>query len=320
MTTSQNDLEQLTNQVARLQRQVALLKRSGMMIIGVVLAVFVFGQAAPVLSQPAGNRVVEAEKFVLKDSKGRVRGEWEVEDFPAIEGNRVILRLRNSEGKVAAVLQNPSWGSAELLLLDKKTSQDTIARMMEYLALKKEQLVVQEALKWPVQVDESGTGSNIYDEPYTQLDANSLYITGKERQSLSLEILEEPSIKLHSGESRASVTADQLGLISANGGATLDTVSHPGLMLFSNDGKRDAMFSLWEESFLLAIKEGDQLRARWDVGKNFNSIALFDDGGRKRAVLGSTDLSNVATGESRSRKESSLVLFGEDGKTVFTAP
>ena len=111
MTTSQGDMERLRAQVERLERKVLFLKRSGVLVIGVVLVAFIFGQAAPPpQTSQTGTRVVEAEKFVLKDSKGRVRGEWEVEDFARNDWNRVILRLRSAEGKVAAVLQNPSWG------------------------------------------------------------------------------------------------------------------------------------------------------------------------------------------------------------------
>ena len=50
------------------------------------------------------------------------------------------------------------------------------------------------------------------------------------------------------------------------------------------------------------------------------SIEICDEEGRTRAVLGSVDLNVIATGEAQKRPESSLVLFGKDGKVVYSAP
>lgn len=50
------------------------------------------------------------------------------------------------------------------------------------------------------------------------------------------------------------------------------------------------------------------------------SIEISDEEGRTRAVLGSVDLNVIATGEAQKRPESSLVLFGKDGKVVYSAP
>jgi len=289
-------------QVEILQRQIIRLKRCGMLVIGSLVVALVLAQTAPPRASQGGSRVVEAEKFVLKDVKGRVRGEWEVEDFPIVEGSSVRLKLRNAEGKVAAVLQNPSWGSAELQLLNKKTSQSNFDRTA------------------PVFIDESGTGTNIVEEPHTSLSANSLFITDKERQSLSIELLEKPSISIDSNELHTQLGAGSLHLFSKNGTVALGTEPQPMMVLSAKEEKRKVLFSQFDDAFLLAVQVGDKFRARWDVGKTFNSISLFDEGGKKRAVLGCAELTNIATGESYSRKESSLVLFGEDGEVVFSEP
>jgi hypothetical protein len=50
------------------------------------------------------------------------------------------------------------------------------------------------------------------------------------------------------------------------------------------------------------------------------SLTLSDTRGRDRAVLGTVDLQSVATGSTKHRSPSSLVLFGEDGKVVWSSP
>ena len=50
------------------------------------------------------------------------------------------------------------------------------------------------------------------------------------------------------------------------------------------------------------------------------SMEIYDQEGNKRAALGSVNLNVIATGEIQKRPESSLVLFGKDGKVVYSAP
>ena len=50
------------------------------------------------------------------------------------------------------------------------------------------------------------------------------------------------------------------------------------------------------------------------------SIEIYDEESNKRAALGSVNLNVIATGEIQKRPESSLVLFGKDGKVVYSAP
>jgi len=57
-----------------------------------------------------------------------------------------------------------------------------------------------------------------------------------------------------------------------------------------------------------------------NIFKGGTAIEILDDEGKLRAVLGSVDLNVIATGEIRKRPESSLVLFGKDGKVVYSAP
>ena len=50
------------------------------------------------------------------------------------------------------------------------------------------------------------------------------------------------------------------------------------------------------------------------------TFGLFDRTGTARAVLGSISLENAETGVIEKRPESSLVLFGNDGKGIWSAP
>lgn len=50
------------------------------------------------------------------------------------------------------------------------------------------------------------------------------------------------------------------------------------------------------------------------------TFGLFDRTGTARAILGSTSLENEETGVIEKRPESSLVLFGNDGKGIWSAP
>ncbi len=51
-----------------------------------------------------------------------------------------------------------------------------------------------------------------------------------------------------------------------------------------------------------------------------STFGLFDRTGTARAILGSTSLENEETGVIEKRPESSLVLFGNDGKGIWSAP
>lgn len=288
MTTSRSDLETFSAQIGRLERQVLFLKRSGVLVVGAMLVAFIFGQAAPVSSQTAGIRVVEAEKFILKDSKGRVRGEWEVEDFPQLARDRVSLRLRSSEGKIAASLQNPSWESARLTILNRSTPEKTLPEQPE-----------------PDEWAELLSFMGMLVHPVAQLDSKGLFIADKDNlNSASIKVRDAPEIDLHG----------RRGSLAISGSAA------PTITMSLNGLNADSIWSLSDTGMALVARFDKKPRALWQVGKDANKIELYDPKGNTRAVLGTTDISTIATGESHSRKESSLVLFGEDGNVVFSAP
>lgn len=71
----------------------------------------------------------------------------------------------------------------------------------------------------------------------------------------------------------------------------------------------------------LTIKDKSFINIYADnIFKGGTAIEIFDKERKPRAVLGSINLDVIATGEIQKRPESSLVLFGKDGKVVYSAP
>lgn len=71
----------------------------------------------------------------------------------------------------------------------------------------------------------------------------------------------------------------------------------------------------------LTIKDKSFINIYADnIFKGGAAIEIFDKERKPRAVLGSINLDVIATGEIQKRPESSLVLFGKDGKVVYSAP
>jgi hypothetical protein len=75
-----------------------------------------------------------------------------------------------------------------------------------------------------------------------------------------------------------------------------------------------------EQSLVLTDNTG-RTRAELAIEVDGSStFGLFDRTGTARAVLGSTSLEHAETGVIEKRPESSLVLFGNDGKGIWSAP
>ena len=75
-----------------------------------------------------------------------------------------------------------------------------------------------------------------------------------------------------------------------------------------------------EQSLVLTDNTG-RTRAELAIEVDGSStFGLFDRTGTARAVLGSISLENAETGVIEKRPESSLVLFGNDGKGIWSAP
>lgn len=108
--------------------------------------------------------------------------------------------------------------------------------------------------------------------------------------------LYRPVLEMEIGNSSMKLTEDEIEFRSLSGRSNLMSS-----VLFLKDTSAIKIFA------------GNSLRPG-------ASIEISDEDGKERAVLGSVDLNVIATGEAQKRPESSLVLFGKDGKVVYSAP
>lgn len=97
-------LEGLMNRLDRVERENRRLKEVGSVVLVAVASLVLMGQAVPNVA-----KVVEAERFVLRDASGKLRAELAVDDNGA-----AYLSILDREGKgsraMVAVLPNGSGG------------------------------------------------------------------------------------------------------------------------------------------------------------------------------------------------------------------
>jgi len=74
--------------------------------------------------------------------------------------------------------------------------------------------------------------------------------------------------------------------------------------------------SLYEGKPELSVFDNQETR----VQVNEEGVIVRDESARSRAVLGTTELKHSDTGSTEIRAPSSLVLFDEEGKVVWSAP
>jgi hypothetical protein len=87
MTSDTPELQSIMERLGKLEEQNRRLKRGGIAILAALSAVVSMGQAAP------SPRVVEAQKFILKDANGNVRG------WMGVIGNGSELTLGNANAQ-----------------------------------------------------------------------------------------------------------------------------------------------------------------------------------------------------------------------------
>ena len=107
---SEPTIETLARRLDKVERENRWLKQAGVVALVVIGAVVLMGQATP--SKVA--KVIEAEKFVVRDKSGKVRAELSM----SADGSPQLI-LRSSEGKSGAVLAVGTDGSPSLVLYDR---------------------------------------------------------------------------------------------------------------------------------------------------------------------------------------------------------
>jgi len=154
--------------------------------------------------------------------------------------------------------------------------------------------------------------------------------------TLGVWFLMPPSV-LVQGEPQNVITAEEFRVVDDEGN-TLATLGS-SLTLTSKDGMAEVRINtgLLDFSDLLELQRpsphppthtlllqpgGITLRNKgWRVSKfSSGSLELYDSEERIRAVLGSTLLKNPDTGFADIGPPSSLILYDEDGKVVWSAP
>ena len=120
-------------------------------------------------------------------------------------------------------------------------------------------------------------------------------------------------LEMGTGSTTIKITENN---VEIKAGSTITDLSNDSLTIsdIKNGSKQT------DSSGRLTIQEISHPRIRIKAFKGDAAIEISDDEGKKRAVLGSVDLDVIATGETRKRPESSIVLFGKDGKVVYYAP
>lgn len=61
-------------------------------------------------------------------------------------------------------------------------------------------------------------------------------------------------------------------------------------------------------------------RGIWDIAYGAPALTLLDQAGKSRLALGRNEVKDLNSGAVERRTESSILLFGENGKAIFSAP
>jgi hypothetical protein len=128
MVMTEPTIETLTQRLDRVERENRRMKQAGVITLAVIAAVGLMGQA----TGKKVPKVIEAEKFVLRDTEGNSRGELTV-----IAGGS-IMRLADEDGNTGAALIVVPDGRRVLELSDKNgvraefTVRDDLAHVLLY--------------------------------------------------------------------------------------------------------------------------------------------------------------------------------------------
>jgi hypothetical protein len=316
MTADTSELQAITERLERLERQNHALKRAGIGALAIFGAALLMGQGAP------APRTVEAQKFVLRDSSGRVRA-----DLSMLPGNPT-LRLFDAEGKMQAQFSSYRVSFISLPFSMPKDPADPSAGKI-----------------WiPGEtVNLSNTGLDVWEG--SPDDANPLHL-------VNLEGGKYPSLHLHGADGKSNLILDTSGgasvrltgkdqpavtLSSDTDGADLD--------LFDANGKPRAMLTLLKDRPFLSLSDGSgNVRADLSASNEGPSLDLNDASGSAGVHLelsndgepvlclgdaagfetdiGSTSLVTPLTGETHKTSAASVVMFGngKEHKVIWQAP
>jgi len=305
-------METLEGRLDRVERENRRLKRAGVVALAVIAAVVLMGQAT-------GSKVVEAQKFVVKDADGTVRailgeGKSHIVDSPV---QRFGLHLYGSNGKDRASLAEWGEDGTGLVLYDKQLR--TTAKLIT--------LATGENLNFAsLSLDTHEKG---LEEQY-RLEAEiwkKVHEGKLDQQSAFAQLSpissSKTSVSLSAGGRSSNVTVGggEPGK-RLRGTVELDSSrGNPRITLTDKNGKERVYISMWDAPIVQLMDQKGTRRALLEVDSDGHPhLALYDKDDKIRAELGTTSLETSRTGAIERRPESSLVLFDKKGKVIWSAP
>ena len=264
-----NELEHLNERIALLERRVRRATRFALSVLLAGGALVIVGQAAPEAAKSDGKRVIEAEEFVVRDTKGNPRIRI------GMQGESAFITMQRCDSSAAV----------DLRVADAHYSSIDVTA-------------------------ENGTHASLtagHDDAQVTLSRAKTPMTLEDRLRSALK-----GGKLDDNFTRDLAVWDSLSLSLHE-----DMV---GIMLYKAGKKRGQWFATDTlTNFHLNDMDG-KLRGFWGTDKGLTCLSINDVQERTRLVLGTIDVRKVQAGSLERRSESSLILNGEDGKVIFSAP
>jgi hypothetical protein len=256
-------MQAVLRRVERLEKENRQLRRAALAVAVLAAAVLGMGQARP-------TRMVEANRFLLKDSEGRVRAEL------SMESGKPTLYLRDEKGFPLVGLLG---GDEPSLTLTRAVNEEQVA-----ISARKEAYGL--AVYGKLAPHQTGNGI-----------VAGLGVTGG-----------FPALSLfdNAGKERATVQVDELGM--------------PALTLSDPDGSpRAQLILIGDTPILQLVRNKTKAHVRLWLGPDDPNLTLTDDEGYSTEI-GRAGLVTPSTGETHQTSAASLVLFGKDGKVLWSAP
>jgi hypothetical protein len=257
-------MDKMVQRIDRLEKENRWLKHIGVLVLVGIAAVVLMGQAMS--SRVA--KVIQAEKFVLRDSSGRIRAE-----LSTLHGGEPSLVLFDKSLITRAVLGVIN-GSPRLDIYDGNGMRRAVL------------------------------GATLDGSPRLELYNPD----GERRARLGLHAnMANFALYDETGKTRFGLN------VLAPGSPTMIFVGKNEMVQLSLDVLPDGRAGL-----MINDKGGASIRL--SAEPDGLGLTIIDKDGTSRAVLGSTSLETIGTGALSARPESSLVLFDERGKVIWSAP
>ena len=293
--TTEERLEKLESELARAKRGNRRMVLAGVGLLLGMFALLVAGRSVTSIAlgqeKAADKTVIRANEFILLDEQGRKRATLRMDP------NGPTLRMSRENGKDYFVLSGSQDGGA-LLMVDQNGQ-----------------------VRLTLGVNEEGPGLGMFDKKGKSrvvlkvgqtetLDAALLTLVGENGKSKAILSVFKggPRLDLYDekGETRVSLGAHKDG---------------PVLSLGDENGKTRVLVVSGKEISGFALKdEKGKTRAHLSAFSELGpSLGLADEKGVGRCTIGTTQ-TTTPDGKVITYPESSLLLFGPDGKLIWEAP